>query len=138
MGTIFTAVLLLFVAVSVVWSVFVRKLIKTRIRSISVIVCVALALIGTVVIKNSVLDPAFVKETLLPMISPSLPAEVAEMINASAVLLETAIGLPVALVSPLIFVVLYIVFYLLAGIVYLFILLFGGRKLRRSEKHDVP
>ncbi len=138
MGTIFTAVLLLFVAISVVWSVFVRKLIKTRIRSISVIVCVALALIGTVVIKNSVLDPAFVKETLLPMISPSLPAEVAEMINASAVLLETAIGLPVALVSPLIFVVLYIVFYLLAGIVYLFILLFGGRKLRRSEKNHVP
>lgn len=138
MGTIFTAVLLLFVAISVVWSVFVRKLIKTRIRSISVIACVVLALIGTVAVKDFVLDPNFIKGTLLPMVTSALPAEVADLINASTVLLETVIGLPVALISPLIFLVFYVVLSLLAGIVYLFILLFGGRKLRKSKKNRVP
>lgn len=138
MGTIFTAVLLLFVAISVVWSVFVRKLIKTRIRSISVIVCVVLALVGTVAIKDFVLNPNFVSETLLPALGSILPAEVAELINASTVLLQTAIGLPVALLSPVIFIVLYALLSILAGIIYLFVLLFAGRKLRRSKKNRVP
>ena len=51
MGTLFTFVLLLLVACSVLWSVFVRKLVKTRIRSISVIACVVLAFVGTVIFK---------------------------------------------------------------------------------------
>lgn len=138
MGAIFTAVLLLFVAVSVVWSVFVRKLMKTRIRSISVIACVVLALIGTVAVKDSVLDPNLIKGTLLPMVTSALPAEIAELINASTALLETAIGIPVALISPLIFVLLYVVLSILAGIVYLLVLLFGGRRLRKSKKNHVP
>ena len=138
MGVIFTAVLLLFVAISVVWSVFVRKLIKTRIRSISIIVCIVLALVGTVAIRDFVLNPDFITGTLLPMLGSSLPAEVSDLLNASTVLLETAIGLPVALISPLIFVILYTVLSILAGIVYLFILFFGGRKLRRSAKNKVP
>ena len=132
MGTIFTAVLLLFVAISVVWSVFVRKLIKTRIRSISVIACVVVALIGTITIKDLVLNITFIKETVLPLVTSSLPAEVSDLINNSTVLLETAIGLPVALISPIIFLVLYAVLSLLAGLVYWFILLFAGRKLDRQ------
>lgn len=138
MGIIFAAVLLFFVALSVLWSVFVRKLVKTRIKSICKIVCLVLAIIGTVAAKDFVLDQAFIKDTLLPSISSSLPAEVMDMINASPALLEVAAGLPVALVTPIVFVVLYIVFAILAAIVYMFILLFAGRKLKRSAQNNVP
>ena len=133
MGTIFAVVLLLFVAISVVWSVFVRKLAKTRIKSIFVIASLAVALIGTIALKDFVLDAAFVEGTLLPMLS--LPAEISDLVNASSVLREVVLGLPVALVTPLIFVVLYTVLYILTSIVYMFILIFAGRKLKKSEKN---
>ncbi len=138
MDIIFAAVLLLFVAISVVWSVFVRKLVKTRIRSIFVIACVVLALVGTIVIKNLVLDPTFVNGTLLPIVEPRLPAEIADLVNASSTLCEVVLGLPVALISPLVFVVLYTVLSILMGIVYLFVLIFAGRKLKKSDKNNVP
>ena len=138
MGTIFTAVLLLFVAVSVLWSVFVRKLVKTRIKSIFVIASVVLALIGTVAVKNFVLDPAFAQDTLLPMVASDLPAMVGDLVTSSAALREVALGLPVALISPMIFVLLYIVLYVLTSIIYLLVLLFAGRKLRKSKKNKAP
>ena len=138
MGTLFTFVLLLFVSASVLWSVFVRKLVKTRIRSISVIACVVLAFVGTVIFKQTVLNPSFVQETILPLVSSSLPVEVIDLINASTVLFETAIGLPVALLTPLVFVVLYTVLYILATVVYAIVMIFVGRKARKSEKNDVP
>ena len=138
MGTIFTIALLLFVAVNVWWSVYVRKLVKTRIRSISVIACIVLAFIGTVVLKDVVLNPSFFKETIFPMFSSSLPAEVVDLINSSTVLLETAIGFPVAMVSPLIFVGLYTILSILAAVVYWFIMLFMGKKLKKSKQNKVP
>ena len=137
MDMIFALALLLIVAISVVWSVFVRKLAKTRIKSICVIVCVLLALIGTIVLKSIVIDPAFAKDVVIPLI-PSLPEEVLELINSSDLLLEFAIGFPVALIAPLLFVVLYIVFSILAGIVYLFIILFAGKSFKNKGSNDVP
>ena len=106
MDTIFALVLLAFVVISVVWSVFVRKLLKTRLKSILVIASVVVALIGTIAAKEFVLDPAFAQGTLLPFLLPYLPAEVADIVNASTVLHEVAIGLPVALLSPIVFVLL--------------------------------
>ena len=134
MDMIFSLVLLLFVAISVVWSVFVRKLAKTRIRSICAIASVLLALIGTIVIKSTVIDPSFVKGTLLPM--ASLPAEVMNLINGSDLILEFLVGFPVALISPLIFVVLYVVLRLLTGIVYLFILIFARKAIKKSNEKN--
>ena len=121
MGTIFTIVLFLFVACSVLWSMFVRKLVKTRIKSISRILCVVLAFVGTMIAKNAVSGPEFANGTLLPALSGVLPEAIMDAIEASPMLLEVAIGLPVAFVAPLIFVVLYIVLSLLAGIVCLII-----------------
>ena len=137
MDIIFALALLLIVAVSVVWSVFVRKLAKTRIKSICVIASVLLALIGTIVVKTVVIDPNFVKGTLLPVI-PSLPAQVMDLVNGSDLLLEFIVGLPVALIAPLIFVILYIVFYLLTSIIYLFILIFAGKAIKKSNAKNVP
>ena len=138
MDTIFALVLLAFVAISVVWSVFVRKLLKTRLKSILVIASVVVALIGTIAVKEFVLDPAFAEGTLLPMLLPYLPAEIADLVNASTALREVALGLPVALLSPLVFVVLYTVLYILTSIVYFFIILFAGRRLRKSDKNKSP
>lgn len=134
MGTVFTLVLLACVALNVVWSVSVRKLAKTRIASILSIVSVVVALIGTVTVKNSLTDPAFFEGTLLPLAEPSIPAEIMEMFNFSATLRQTIIGLPVALVTPLIFVALFLVVKLLTGIIYLLIVLIAGRKLKKSSK----
>ena len=137
MDMIFSLALLLIVAISVVWSVFVRKLARTRIKSICVIASVLAALIGTIVLKTFVIDPNFVKGTLLPLI-PSLPAEVMDLVNGSDLMLEFIVGLPVALISPLIFVVLYVVLRLLTGIIYLFILIFAGRAIRKSNQKQAP
>ena len=137
MDMIFAVALLLIVAISVVWSVFVRKLAKTRIKSICVIASVFLALIGTMVIKTVVIDPDFVKGTLLPMI-PSLPAEVMDMVNSSNLLLEFIVGLPVALISPLIFVALFVVFSLLTTLVYLLIIIFAGKAIKKSNEKNIP
>ncbi|MBE6698793.1 MAG: hypothetical protein E7584_00915 [Ruminococcaceae bacterium] len=137
MDIIFALALLLIVALSVVWSVFVRKLAKTRIKSICVIASVLLALIGTIVVKTVVIDPNFVKGTLLPVI-PSLPAQVMDLVNSSDLLLEFIVGLPVALIAPLIFVILYVVFYLLTSIIYLFILIFAGKAIKKSNAKNVP
>ncbi len=122
MGIIFTIVLLLFVACSVLWSVFVRKLVKTRIKSISRILCVVLAFVGTMIVKGALTGPDFAKGTLLPLLSGVLPAAIMDAINASPMLLQAATGLPVAFVAPLVFVVLYIVLSILAGIVCLIII----------------
>ncbi len=138
MGTIFAAALLIFVAVCVLWSVFVRKLVKARIKSILVIACVAVALLGTIAVKDYVLNAAFVEGTLLPIVQPMLPAEIAELVNDSAVLREVVLGLPLALVAPMIFVAIYTVLYILTSIVYFFIILFAGRKLRKSKKNKAP
>ena len=137
MDLIFALVLLLIVAISVVWSVFVRKLAKTRIRSISVIACVLLALIGTFIFKSVVLDPAFAKD-LLNEYGESLPKELTDLTNSSNLLFEFVLGLPVALISPVIFVTLYVVLSLISGIVYLFILIFGGRAIKKSNQKDIP
>ena len=137
MDMIFAVALLLIVAVSVVWSVFIRKLAKTRIKSICVIASVVLALIGTIVFKSIVIDPNFGKGTLLPLI-PSLPEQVTDLVNSSDLLLEFIVGLPMALISPLIFVILYLVFRLITGIIYLFILIFAGRAIKKSKKKEIP
>ena len=122
MGIIFTIVLLLFVACSVLWSVFVRKLVKTRIKSISRILCVVLAFVGTMIVKGALTGPDFAKGTLLPLLSGVLPGAIMDAINASPMLLQAATGLPVAFVAPLVFVVLYIALSILAGIVCLIII----------------
>ena len=137
MDMIFALALLLIVALSVVWSVFVRKLAKTRIKSICVIASVLLALIGTIVIKTVVIDPSFLKGTLLPLI-PSLPAAVMDLVNSSDLLLEFIVGLPIALISPLIFVLLYVVFSLLTSIIYFFIIIFAGKAIKKSNEKNTP
>ncbi len=138
MGTIFAAVLLVFVAICVLWSVFVRKLVKTRLKSILVIACVLVALIGTIAAKDTVLDPAFVEGTLLPMLEPHLSAEIVELVKDSAALREVALGLPLALLSPIFFTLIYTLLYILTSIAYLFVLLFAGRKLKKSNKNKAP
>ena len=138
MSTIFTVALLVFVAISVVWSVFVRKLLKTRIKSILVIASVLVALIGTIIIKDSVLDPAFAEGTLLPMLLPYIPAQFADFVNNSTALREVALGLPVAFLSPIVFAILCTVLNILTSIAYFFVILFAGRKLRKSDKNREP
>ena len=134
MGTVFTLVLLACVALNVVWSVSVRKLAKTRIASICSIISVVIAFIGTLSVKNSLTDPAFFEGTLLPLVESSIPAELMEMFHFSTTLRQTIIGLPVALVAPLIFVSLFLVVKLLTGIIYLLIVLIAGKKLKKASK----
>ena len=70
MGALFTIVLLACVAAYVLWSVMVRKFVKTRFASICSIFCVIGAFIVTVIAKDYVTDPAFFERTLLPLAEP--------------------------------------------------------------------
>ena len=96
-----------------------------------------MALIGTIIIKTTVIDPNFTKGTLVPLLS-SLPEQVMDLLNGSDILLEFVVGLPIALISPLIFVVLFVVFRVLAGIVYLLILLFARKAIKKIDKKKIP
>lgn len=134
MGALFTIVLLACVAAYVLWSVMVRKFVKTRFASICSIFCVIGAFIVTVIAKDYVTDPAFFERTLLPLAEPWIPAELMEMFHFSTTLNQTIIGLPVALIAPLVFVVLYLVLKLLTGIVYAFVVFFAGRRMKKVSK----
>ena len=134
MGVLFTIVLLACVAANVVWSVFVRKLAKTRIVSICTIASVLLAFFGTLLAKTYVTDPAFFEGTLLPILAQSLSEDILGMFDYSITLRETIIGLPVALIAPLVFVILFLVLKLITGIVLFLISIFAGRAMRKSSK----
>ena len=136
MGIILTVVLLLFVAFSVLWSVFVRKLAKTRIKSISRILCVVLAFVGTLIVKDTITSQDFLIGTVFPALDGVLPEAVMGIIKASAVLLEAAIGLPAAFLAPLVFVLLYIVLSLVAGIVCLILYAAVGTKSKSHKSSD--
>ena len=134
MGIILTVVLLLFVALSVLWSVAVRKLVKTRIKSISRILCVVLAFVGTLIVKDAIAGPKFLNGVLFPMLAKVLPAAAMDVINASPMLIETAVGLPVAFVAPLVFVLLYILLSIVAGIVCLILYATVGKKSKAPKR----
>jgi uncharacterized membrane protein YGL010W len=57
-----------------------------------------------------------------------------EMFHFSTTLNQTIIGLPIALIAPLVFAVLYLVLKLLTGIVYLLVILIAGRRMRKASK----
>lgn len=134
MGALFTIVLLACLAFHIAWSVGVRKFAKTRLASICSIICVVGAFVVTLIAKDYVTDPVFFEGTLLPLVEPHLPAEVMEMFAFSSTLRQTIIGLPVALIAPLIFVIVYLVLKLLTGIVYLVVLLVAGRRMKKASK----
>ena len=134
MGILFTLVLLACVAGGVVWSVFIRKLPKTRIASICSIASVVIAFAATLILKDIVTDPNFFTNTIMPWLESSLSPEIEEMFEFSITLRETIIGLPVALITPLVFVILYLVARILTAIVYFLIVLIAGRRMKKKVK----
>lgn len=153
MGIVFTIVLLALVALNVLRSVYFRKLFKTRVASICSIASVLLALIGTLIFKSVAANPNFLKNTLLPNIPFPLPEAVKNLIDTSDVLTQVAVGLPLAILSPIVFVCLAIAFGLIGGIVYTLVTTLirkpvkskrgkrkgaKGSKSRKSRKSTVP
>ncbi|MBQ3014497.1 MAG: hypothetical protein IJD75_05120 [Clostridia bacterium] len=136
MGTILTVVLLLFVVLSVLWSVTVRKLAKTRIKSISRILCVVLAFVGTLIVKDTITSQDFLTGTVFPALEGVLPEAVMGIIKGSAVLLEVAVGMPAAFLAPLVFVLLYIVLSLVAGVVCLILYAAVGAASKSKKSSD--
>ena len=132
MGILFTLVLLACVAGGVVWSVFMRKLPKTRIASICSIASIVIAVAATLIVKDVVTDPKFFTDTIMPALK--LSPEIQEMFEFSITLRETIIGLPVAFIMPLVFVVVYLVARILTAIVYFVIVLIAGRRMRKQSK----
>ena len=131
MGFLFTIVLLALVALHVLRSVFFRGLYKTRVASICTIATILLALIGTFVLKSIFAAPDGV---LLPIISSKLPEAARELVAASGTLMQVVVGLPLAILSPLVFVVMAIVLGIIGSVVYAIITMVGGPKFKRGRK----
>lgn len=136
MGIVFTIVLLALVALNVLRSVYFRKLFKTRVASICTIASILLAFIATIVFKSVAANPKFLKDTLLPMLSLSLPEMAEKLIDKSDVLTQVAAGLPLAILSPLVFVIFAIAFGILGVIAYIIITTLVGNPYKRKRgKH---
>lgn len=133
MGIIFSILVLLGLGLSIAWSAMGRKLVKSRIRGICVIASFLIALIGALAFQGTITDPAFINDTLMPMIASYIPAEAQALLDASPTLYEVAFGMVSALVTPLLFVVLYILVSILGWIVYGIILLVRRSKAKNSK-----
>lgn len=129
---ILALVLLGYTAVCTVWAVFLRKLRKTRVRFFGVLASVVVALVATFIAKIFLEGEDFATNTVIPLIA-SGDASIAEFIAGSDSLRQTLIGTVSSLLAPALFLVFFLVANFLSWIVYLFITLIRGAKMKEKD-----
>lgn len=132
LSVIIALVLLLYTAGCTLWAVFLRKLRKTRLRFFCVLASFVVALIATFIAKSFLEGEEFAMNTVIPLIA-SGDTTVAEFIASSEALRQTLIGTVSALLSPALFLVFFLVANFLSWIVYLFINLIKGDKMKQKD-----
>ncbi len=133
MSIIFTILVLLGIAINVVWAVFMRKLVKSRIRGICTLASFLIALIAALAFSGTATDPVFINETVMPMLQSYIPDNAQALLTASPALYQVAFGMASALITPMLFVIFYILTSLLGWIVYGIIVLVHNSKMKREE-----
>ena len=138
MSIILSFLLLAIMGITVVWSVFKRKLFKSRLQGICAVASFIVAIIGMAIVQEKLLDPAFFNGTVLPLVSGVLPPAVLEMLEISPTLGEVAIGLASALIAPVMFVVIYFIAHILSQIAYIILLVIlpHGKKSKDDDDDD--
>ncbi|MBQ9774124.1 MAG: hypothetical protein IJW30_06250 [Clostridia bacterium] len=113
---------------SVLWSVFVRKLGKTRIRFFTILGALIVSIITTVVLRIVVFN-----ERLLPWIGIKFSAEITELLEVSPSLMQVALGAVAGLITPLLFLVIFLVANFISWIVYLIISMVRAQKMKQKD-----
>ncbi len=131
LNVILTIVLLAFLAGGICWSVFKRGHRKTRVRLIGVLAALAVAIVVTLVLNNTVFRP----ETILPWIGAKLAPEFMELLRESPTLCEVALGAVSGLITPILFFLVFILANFISWIVYLVVALICGNAMKAKEEN---
>ncbi len=127
-NTILVILTILILGVSVLWA-FLRGLKKARIRGITVIASLLLAIIATLITRGlMVSNNAFVVDFLAPWLSTYI-GEYTEILEISETLNEVVLHFFASLAMPIIFLLFFIVFSFLSWIAFLVITIVKGRTL---------
>ncbi len=114
----------------------VRGLAKARIRGICLLISAALAIVGTLILKNWITEADFAKEYLIPWVERFEQPILVELLGLSEGIQEVVVKSVVAVAAPLACFLLFLVFSFLSWIVYLLITLpFKDEK--KKEKKPV-
>ncbi len=132
-NVLLTAAALLFLAGVVLWSVFLRRLSKTRIRFITVLVSLVLSIVATVVLKT--VFPMYT-ENILAWIGAKLNPAFMELLQAVPSLCQIVLGATSGMLTPIAFFVIFMTLNFLSFIIYLFITLIMGARTKKKAKDD--
>ncbi len=132
-SVLLTIALLAFLAGGIVWSIFKRRMRKTRVRCIGIGVSLVLTIILTIVLRSTV----FSADTLLPWIEAKLDPSAMELFGEAPALGEAVLGAVAGLITPLLFFVIFLILNFISWIVYLLINLIRGASMKELDE-DTP
>lgn len=125
---------IVYLAICVVWSLFMRKHRKTRIRFFGILISFVLAFVGVLVTKAVLSGGNFATDTLIPLLRSNGGNEAADLLQQSPALCDTIVGCISALVLPVLMLVAFLIFDFFSWIVYLLISLIRGAKMKEKEE----
>lgn len=110
-----------------------RGLAKARLRAVTIALSAILAVVTTLIAKQTVLDDNVLKDVVLPIFFDN--GELVELLNVSPALAATLQGTAIALVAPIVCFVCFLVYSILTWIIYMivWIILRKGMK-KHNEK----
>ena len=123
-------VALAYIALGIVWAVFVRKLSKTRIRFFGIVASLLLAIAGTAIVRATVFTAGN-----LPWIGAKLSPQLMLLLEQSPTLCDVALGCVSALAAPLLFLAFFLVFSFLTWIIGLLMSLIFGAKFKEHDQN---
>lgn len=127
---------LIILGLSTVWAMF-RGLAKARIRGISVLVCAILAVVITLLTRNSLLNGDLVNETILPLLQESENAQIIELLQISQTLNITLLNVVVSLITPLMCLVIFMLLSFITWIAFLVVTMVFSQPLSDSNDRAV-
>ncbi len=127
-----TIALLVFLAAGIVWSIFLRRMRKTRVRCIGIVASLILSIILTIVLRSTV----FSADTILPWIGAKLEPAVMDLLGEIPALCEAVLGAVAGLITPLLFFVIFLILNFISWIVYLLITLIRGARMKELDEES--
>lgn len=118
----------LFLIGGILWSIFLRRLGKTRVRFFTILGALTVSIVVTIILRNVIFT-----EELLPWIDIKLSHEVMQLLESSPSLMEVAMGAVGGLLTPLLFFVIFLLADLISWVVYLVIAMIRGNKMKEKE-----
>ena len=121
------------VGLSVLWA-FLRGLAKARIRGISIIACLILSIVITILMRGALLSDGMVDGTIIPILEDNGLSQVVEMLGFSETLNEVILNVIVSLISPIVCVLIFFLLSFLSWAAFLVVTLIMNNTLREHNE----